>query len=131
MKPAVIIGDKSISLNSLIEVANGRAKVFISESDEFISRMEASRSVLHKAISQGTPVYGVTTGYGASCGNRIGPEDIEALGNNLIIYHGCGTGEMLGIKETRNVVQETAFDRPMGQDIDTLADALYEMVWDE
>jgi histidine ammonia-lyase len=87
MKPNVIIGVKTISLNSLIEVANERAKVFISESDEFISRMEASRSVLHMAISQGTPVYGVTTGYGASCGNRIGSEDIEVL----------------GIKETRNV----------------------------
>ena len=101
MKSDVIIGDKTISLNSLIDVADELSKVLISESDEFISRMEASRSVLHKAIGQGTPVYGVTTGYGASCGNRIGPEDIEALGNNLIIYHGCGTGEPLGIKETR------------------------------
>lgn len=131
MKSDVIIGDKSISLNSLIAVADELSKVFISESDEFTSRMEASRSVLHNAISQGTPVYGVTTGYGASCANRIGPEDIEALGNNQITYHGCGTGEMLGIKETHNVVQETAIDRPMGQDIDTLANALYEMVWDE
>jgi histidine ammonia-lyase len=101
MKPDVIIGDKTINLNGLIDVANERAKVFISESEEFTSRMEASRAVLHKAIGQGTPVYGVTTGYGASCGNRIGPEDIEVLGNNLITYHGCGTGEMLGIKETR------------------------------
>ncbi len=100
-KSDVIIGDKSISLVRLIDIADARAKVFISKSDEFVSRMEASRKVLNMAISQGTPVYGVTTGYGASCGNRIGPEDIESLGNNLITYHGCGTGEPLGVKETR------------------------------
>jgi histidine ammonia-lyase len=101
MKSDVVVGDESISLNSLIQVSDSRAKVIISESEEFTSRMEASRSVLHKAIRQGIPVYGVTTGYGASCGNRIGSADIEVLGNNLIAYHGCGTGEMLGIRETR------------------------------
>jgi histidine ammonia-lyase len=101
MKPDVVIGNESISLLSLIDVADARAKVIISDSDAFVSKMEASRSVLHKAIEEGIPVYGVTTGYGASCGNRIGPDDIEALGNNLITYHGCGTGEPLSIKETR------------------------------
>ena len=35
------------------------------------------------------------------------------------------------VEAVRDIVQETAIDRPMGQDIDTLADALYEMVWDE
>lgn len=100
-KPDVVIGNERISLISLIDVADARAKVIISDSVEFVSKMEASRSVLHKAIEEGVPVYGVTTGYGASCGNRIRPDDIEALGNNLITYHGCGTGEPLGIKETR------------------------------
>ncbi|HEY9161273.1 MAG TPA: aromatic amino acid ammonia-lyase [Desulfomonilia bacterium] len=100
-KPDVVVGNEHIGLSRLIDVADSRAQVVISGSDEFVSRMEASRSVLHKAIREGTPVYGVTTGYGASCGNRIGADDIEALGNNLITYHGCGTGEPLGIKETR------------------------------
>ena len=50
MKPDVVIGNESISLISLIDVADARAKVIISDSDEFVSKMEASRSVLHKAI---------------------------------------------------------------------------------
>ena len=97
----VIIGQGDVTLDQIIEVAQNRASVEVSDLPEFIARMEASRSVLTCAIKRGVSVYGVTTGYDAACGNRIGTDEIEALGNNLVAYHGCGVDKPLGIEETR------------------------------
>ena len=52
-------------------------------------------------MRRGIPVYGVTTGYGKSCGKRM-PLDIALKnGANILTFHGCGTGEPIGIEETR------------------------------
>ncbi len=46
-------------------------------------------------------MYGVTTGYGKSCGKRM-PLDIALKnGVNIFTFHGCGTGDPIGIEETR------------------------------
>ncbi len=43
----------------------------------------------------------MTTGYGKSCGKRM-PLDIALKnGVNIFRFHGCGTGEPIGIEETR------------------------------
>jgi len=100
----IVIGEESISLQQVVAVAQSREKVAVSSRKSFLDRMEESRSVLEKSLAEGTPVYGVTTGYGACCGNRLDTDDIEELkqlGTNLIKYHGCGVGEPLDIEETR------------------------------
>jgi len=63
--------------------------------------MEKTQKMLMESMRKGVPVYGVTTGFGKSCGKRM-PLDIALKnGVNIFRFHGCGTGEPIGIEETR------------------------------
>lgn len=106
-KPArksIVIGEGNVTLSQVLEIARGGVRVAISSKKEFIARIERSQESLRHAMENGEPVYGVTTGYGAACGNRIAGQDAEDLGDNLIRYHGCGTGEPVGMEETRAAI---------------------------
>jgi histidine ammonia-lyase len=50
------------------------------------------------------PIYGITTGVGASVANSIPPELAGKLGTNLMRLHGCGTGRILEEEEAAAVV---------------------------
>ena len=100
----VTIGDENITLEQIIDIAKGLARVNISAGNAFRARMEKSHEILLKNFENGTPIYGVNTGYGKSCGNRM-PVDIALQnGENLIKFHGCGTGDPLGIEEVRAAI---------------------------
>ncbi len=97
----VTIGEEDLTVDQVAAVACGSARVAISTRKDFLGRLKRSQEVLMRTLDAGDPIYGVTTGYGAACGNRIKKHNTEELGNNLIKYHGCGTGQPLGEEETR------------------------------
>jgi histidine ammonia-lyase len=99
--PVHTVGETAFGIDELAAVASSEARVRLSETPEFAARLAQSVRALRAAIERGEPVYGVTTGFGGSCGNRVAPQDIEVLGANLIRYHGCGTGALLPVAETR------------------------------
>ena len=100
-KAVVVIGEGPLSIEQILAVARAGAPVRLSKSKAFIERLERSQATLRAAMERGDPVYGVTTGYGESCGNRIDADAATQLGENLIRYHGCGVGEPLGEQEAR------------------------------
>jgi len=97
----VMIGEGTVSLPGILAVARQGATVVLSEKAAFRRRLEASRRLLNQAIEADVPVYGVTTGFGKSCGHRLNKKPLPKNGENLMRFHGCGTGEPLGIEETR------------------------------
>ena len=97
----VTVGAGPLSLPEVVAVARRGVPVRISEEAAFRGRMEQSRRLLHEAVEAGLPVYGVTTGYGKSCGNRLDKAAVLNGGGSLMRFHGCGTGEPLGIDEAR------------------------------
>ena len=96
------IGGQNVTLEEIVSVARNRKRIRISTDSAFIDQMERSRSMLAEAVNRDIPVYGVTTGYGKSCGKRL-PKNkvIRKNGASPLHFHGCGTGEPLGIEETR------------------------------
>lgn len=97
----IVINGRELSLNEILEVAFGAKRVSIGTLPEFVRKIDVSRDKLNAALEKGTPVYGVNTGYGKSCGKRMAMEVAIKNGSNLIRFHGCGTGEHVGIPETR------------------------------
>jgi histidine ammonia-lyase len=100
-KAAVIIDGSNVNFDDIIAVARYGIPVQISKSGKFVKMMERTQKMLMESMRKGVPVYGVTTGYGKSCGKRM-PMDIALKnGVNIFRFHGCGTGDPIGIEETR------------------------------
>ena len=100
-KAAVIIDGGNVSLNDIIAVARDGVSVQISKAGKFVKVMERTQKVLMDSMQNGVPVYGVNTGYGKSCGKRISLKAAMQNGINIFHFHGCGTGDPIGIEETR------------------------------
>lgn len=100
-KNIVIVGEGPVSLEQIVSVARGKAKVQLSSKKDFTGRMKRSQAMLKKSLQDGVAIYGVNTGYGRSCGKRIPSHDGLKKIANPLPFHGCGTGEPIGIPETR------------------------------
>jgi histidine ammonia-lyase len=97
--PTVTIDGKSLTLDSLRAVAEGRARVALAA--ESAARIKASRAAIEKIVASGAAVYGVTTGFGKMSDVRIPPEKLAELQVNLVRSHVCGVGPMLPKREVR------------------------------
>ena len=98
---AVIVGEGPVTLERIVAVAQGRAVVRVSNDEGFLKRMGRTQAILRGAVKGDVAVYGVNTGFGKSCGKRITTQTGAGAIVNPLAFHGCGTGEPLGIAETR------------------------------
>jgi histidine ammonia-lyase len=94
---AVVIDGDRVSFDDMIAVARDGAQVSISKSARFVKRMALTQKMLMDSMKKGVAVYGVNTGYGKSCGSRISMNIALKNGENIFRFHGCGTGEPIGI----------------------------------
>jgi len=88
-----------LSLAEVSAVARGHAEVALSSSAK--KRIEESRRVVERIISENRTVYGVNTGFGKLSDIRIDPSQIRELQLNLVRSHSCGLGNPLSIEEAR------------------------------
>jgi histidine ammonia-lyase len=100
-KAALVIDGGHVSIDDIVAVARDGVFVEISKNSLFLKRMESTQKMLMEAMRKGVAVYGVTTGYGRSCGRRMPMNVAMKNGVNIFRFHGCGTGEPIGIEETR------------------------------
>ena len=100
-KAALVIDGGNVSLNNIIAVARDGVSVQISKAGKFVKMMERTQQMLMDSMQKGVAIYGVTTGYGKSCGKRMSLNAAMNHGINIFRFHGCGTGEPIGIEEIR------------------------------
>ena len=98
---ALCVSDQPVALKQITEVAEESVPVKLNSDPRYRKKLQRSIDLLHTEIARGHPVYGVTTGFGNSCGNRHRAGDVEKLGENLIRFHGCGTGNPLSVAQSR------------------------------
>jgi histidine ammonia-lyase len=100
----VVFGEADIGVDEVVAIARGRVEAALSSDPDFLARLEAGREVLRSRLADGDPVYGVSTGVGASVENEV-PASLQAdLARNLFRFHGCGTGATLAAPEAAAVV---------------------------
>jgi len=63
-----------------------------------------NRAVLEQLITAGTPIYGITTGFGALVSERVAPEFQRRLQVNLLRSHAAGTGADLAREVVRGAM---------------------------
>jgi len=93
------LSGQALTLEQIAAVANGREQVALAADAR--SRMEQSRRVVEKIVSENRTVYGVNTGFGKLSDVRIEPGQLRALQLNLVRSHSCGIGNPLSIAEAR------------------------------
>src|SRR5258708_8976403 len=64
-------------------------------------RVERARQCLHDLLAEGATIYGVNTGFGKLANQRIEPQEVLALQENLLRSHAVGMGPLLSIGVSR------------------------------
>ena len=90
----MIIDERYITLSEIIN----SDKIEISNDKKFVNHINETHNFLINEIKDGKPIYGITTGYGASGKNYVSYEDSKILQTNLFRFHGCGVGKKLSYK---------------------------------
>src|SRR5262249_26171950 len=94
---------ESLTLQEVMAVARGGARVELSRAPETRERIEATWRLNRDLIREGAPVYGVTTGVGDSVGHPIAPGRAALMQKDLVRVNGCGTGPTLPVDDARAV----------------------------
>lgn len=88
---------------SLDEIAKA-SSICVSKDEQFCEEFSLGHNFLMEQIQEGKPIYGVTTGYGASGKNYLTYEQSSILQQNLYRFHGCGVGELLSEEISKTMV---------------------------
>jgi histidine ammonia-lyase len=102
--PAVVFGAGPVSLHDVVALATRRARPVLSGDPAFVARIDAGAALLERILREDGVVYGVTTGYGDSCGTAIPPSLVDELPQRLLTYHGCGLGIPFTPEQTRAIL---------------------------
>ncbi|MEM2263527.1 MAG: histidine ammonia-lyase [Candidatus Bathyarchaeia archaeon] len=101
MHKHVCIDGETLTIEDVVDVAYGRAKVSIPEHVK--AKVNRSRRVLEELLEKGETIYGVNTGFGDLSNTIIPKEKFGQLQTNLIRSHAAGVGKPL----SREVVRAT------------------------
>jgi len=78
------------------------------------ARIEAARKTVSDLIEHGDTAYGINTGFGLMANQRIAPQDVEKLQENLVLSHATGTGAPLSDGVVRLVLAMKASSLAQG-----------------
>ena len=101
MTATVTVDGASLTLEEFEGVARHGARVELSAAPAVLGRIRRSHELNRRLMSEGMPIYGVTTGLGDSVDRHIGLDRAAMLQANLIAYLGCGVGEYMPVEDCR------------------------------
>ena len=88
---SVTLKSSGLSMDEVVRVARHGEKLTISE--EALEKMAVTRAHIESLAAAETPVYGISTGFGALANKHIAPEDRVQLQKSLIRSHAAGMGD--------------------------------------
>jgi histidine ammonia-lyase len=90
---SIIIDGKRLTPAEVIRVARNNEQVSISSEAKVL--VNKARAYVDCKLSEGTVIYGLTTGFGKFSDTVISVEETAALQRNLILSHTCAMGNSL------------------------------------
>lgn len=104
MNDLVVVDGTSLTPEDVEAVARHGAGVVLTSDAAIRARIERSYELNKRLMSEGYPIYGVTTGLGDSVDRHVGLDRVGALQANLITYLGCGVGDYMPEEECRAIL---------------------------
>ncbi|MBW3618743.1 MAG: histidine ammonia-lyase [Actinobacteria bacterium] len=111
--PPVVLAVDGASRGDVLAVARAGARVEVS--DEARAAMAASRDVVAGYAASGTPVYGVSTGFGGLASTYIPADRREELQESIVRSHAAGMGDPVEVEVARAMVFLRARSLAMGR----------------
>jgi histidine ammonia-lyase len=87
----ITLNSSGLTMEQVVEVARNGAKIEVSK--EALEKMAVTRAHIETLAKAETPVYGISTGFGALANRHIAPEDRVQLQKSLIRSHAAGMGD--------------------------------------
>ena len=109
----ITIDGHTLTLAQVEAVARDRVRVRLDAAAA--EGIRTSRTLLESLIEDGTPVYGVNTGFGRLADVRIPRSEQRALQRNLVRSHAAGAGVPLPAEEVRAIMALRANTLARGQ----------------
>lgn len=95
----VRLDGRSLRIDEVAAIARaGRAVELVPEAR---AKVAACSALLDRMIADGTPIYGITTGFGALDGRKVSRDESDRLQLNLVRSHAAGVGEPMAADEVR------------------------------
>jgi histidine ammonia-lyase len=94
----VALDGRTLTIAAVARIAAGTPAALSAEARVRVAQGEAQ---LRALIADGTPIYGVTTGFGALDGRKVPPEANRALQRNLLKSHAAGVGAPMAAPAVR------------------------------
>lgn len=95
-----IIKSETYTISEIISLSEQQTKLALSNVQ--IEKINKNRKFLEGKINQPEAIYyGINTGFGSLCNERISHEDLSLLQTNLVRSHACGSGYILDEKLCR------------------------------
>ena len=88
---SVTLNSSGLTMDEVVRVARHGEKLTISQ--EALDKMAITRAHIESLAAGQTPVYGISTGFGALANQHIAPEDRVQLQKSLIRSHAAGMGD--------------------------------------
>ena len=98
----IILDGNHLNLKDFNRVVNDFEKAAIAE--DSIERVHRSRQIVDDIVSHKKSVYGVNTGFGKLCDEKISCDALNQLQVNLLRSHACGVGKPFDIEIVRGMM---------------------------
>jgi histidine ammonia-lyase len=98
--PTLELTGDSLTLDHAEHILHGRVER-LSLAPAARKRVERSRRALEALMATGATIYGVNTGFGKLSNQRIAPDEVLALQENLLRSHAVGVGPLLSVGVSR------------------------------
>lgn len=124
----LVIGDRRLTLEDLINVTRKGYKVEISEGA--YKKVAEARELVDRYVKEKKVSYGITTGFGKFSDTVISEEQTGLLQKNLIMSHSCGVGNPIPVDMAKGIMLLRIVNLSKGHSgvrkivLDTLADML-------
>lgn len=99
-----VFGEESLTIEAVRDISEGTMKTQLSANPSFKQKIDAGADFLDEQLARFNGIYGVTTGYGDSCGKTVPPEKYYELPLRLTRFHGCGMGRYFDEQTTRAII---------------------------
>jgi len=97
----VVLDGETLDLRAVDRVARGGWRVALTDDPAVRHRVQGSYDLLARAVADGKPIYGVTTGFGGMANLAIGQTQTADLQADLLAFLSAGAGDRLPDEDVR------------------------------